>query len=710
MKKKWHLVALSVSLLISSALTTYAKPLQLVYDGKTHTYQLDPIKLYVNKNEVKTTLMPPVQIEERVLVPVREVFEPMGAQVEWDGKAQKVWIMYEEDVLALEVNQKVATVNDQPLEMDVPAKIINDKLMVPVRFISEAMGFEVSWVQASRSVYIDEPVVEPAPIPTPEPSPDPVPTPTPEPSPEPTPTLPPTPLPQVPNTYYGTKPLHTSTIVAGSYAKANVTSTSLTKEGNNVVFYIYGETPFSHANVQVLQGKVIVDIVNSTNKLSSSTVPASNPYIAAIRTSQFTADTTRVVLDLQSGAQVESSLTEDRKGIKIKLKPQTIEQITAGYDSNKGDSIYLKGIYPSQLQVIKGQSENTLIFNVDNVQLEQGIHWSDLPGEHITRMTVLQNDTAIQGVLYTNKEVLYTLTSDETGTTVYLTKPTYQNIRYVSGTRPKLIIDKNYSAITNLTRVNDLYREKKLIVDLGQDYSDHIGYGKMNIGDGKVSAIQIETNGTTKLTISTASVYTTTIHETENTLEIELLKPNEKYNQIVVLDAGHGGKDNGASGNGLQEKTVNLNQTLAVYKLLEADPTIKVYMTRETDEYPTLQYRTELANDIGAHLFVSIHNNSATAKIKGTEVLYYPNANDTRGKQFAQLVQNKIVAACNMTNRGIKERPDLYVLRTSNMPAILIEGGFLSNSEDASRINTTSFITNYAGAVYEAIVEMFNKL
>ena len=714
MKKKWHLVALSMSLLLSSAWTIYAKPLQLVYDGKTHTYNLDPITLYVNDEKVNTKVMAPVQIEERVLVPVREVFEPMGANVEWDGKNQKVWIMYEDALLSLEVNQKIATVNENPLMMDVPAKIINDKLMVPVRFISEAMGFEVNWVQRTRSVYINEQVPEP----TPEPSPSPEPIPTPEPSPVPTPTPTPTPEPvippsyteQLPNTYYGSVPLHTSSITAITYDKANVTSTSLTQEGNNTVFYIYGETPFSYANVQVMQGKVVVDISNSTNKLSSSTVPATNPYITTIRTSQFTTDTTRVVLDLKSGVATESSLTEDRKAIKIKLAPQTIEQISASYDISKGDSIYLKGIYPSQLNFYRGEAENTYLFNVNNVQLDQAISWEDLPGENVVRMSAFQSGSAIQGVLYTNKEVSYEVVGDETGTTIYLSKPTYKNIHYIGGTRPRLIINKSQSTITNPINVNDLYREKKLIVDLGRNYSELIGYGQMRIGDGKVATIEIATNGTTKLTFSTASVYTTNIYETESTIEIELLKPNEKYSQIVVLDAGHGGKDNGASGNGLVEKTVNLNQTLAVYRLLQANPNIKVYMTREVDEYPTLGYRTELANDIGAHLFVSIHNNSASSKINGTETLYYPNANDTRGKQFAQLVQSKLLAACGLTDRGIKERPDLYVLRTSNMPAILIEGGFLSNSSDASVINTTTFINNYAQAVYEGIVEMFNRL
>ena len=149
---------------------------------------------------------------------------------------------------------------------------------------------------------------------------------------------------------------------------------------------------------------------------------------------------------------------------------------------------------------------------------------------------------------------------------------------------------------------------------------------------------------------------------------------------------------------------------MALYKLLEADSQIKVYMTRETDVYPTLQFRTTLANDIEADLFVSIHNNSASASIRGAETLYFPSTTDTRGKQVAQIVQNALVNKCGMINRGIKARSDLYVLRTSNMPAILIETGFISNSAEAALLNSTAFTNKWAQAIYESIVESFRFL
>jgi N-acetylmuramoyl-L-alanine amidase len=248
-----------------------------------------------------------------------------------------------------------------------------------------------------------------------------------------------------------------------------------------------------------------------------------------------------------------------------------------------------------------------------------------------------------------------------------------------------------------------LYREKKLVFSLGANYSTYFENDVFLIEDGKVNSVAASsTLYETTLTIETQTIFTYDLTETEDEMIITLLRPREKYDKIVVLDAGHGGTDNGASGNGLKEKVVNLNHAMAVYNLLQADSAIKVYMTRESDTYPTLQDRANLANEIDAHLFISIHNNSATSTAKGTETLYHPNS--AKGKEMATILQQNLVNHLGTTNRGIKARTDLYVLKNTNMPAVLIEGAFLTNQEDAARMNTPTFIAEYGKAVYESIL------
>ena len=158
MSKKLGIMLLAATLFCTNAVPTTAAT--IVYDGKAHEYNLPAISLYVNGNKIATT-MDPIQLEGRVLVPAREVFTPMGAKVSWDAKAKQVTVAYKDTTMLLTVNQKEVWLNGKTVSLDVPAKIINDKVMIPVRFISEQLGFIVDWNGSNRQVSITEPTSPP---------------------------------------------------------------------------------------------------------------------------------------------------------------------------------------------------------------------------------------------------------------------------------------------------------------------------------------------------------------------------------------------------------------------------------------------------------------------------------------------------------------------------------------------------------------------
>ena len=217
------------------------------------------------------------------------------------------------------------------------------------------------------------------------------------------------------------------------------------------------------------------------------------------------------------------------------------------------------------------------------------------------------------------------------------------------------------------------------------------------------------TTGTTKIILDETTIHAARLVENENTISIEIAKPKEIYSKVLILDIGHGGTDSGAVGNGVQEKVINFNQAMAIKAKLEAQTDIKVYMTREDDSSLTLAYRTELANEIDGDIFISVHNNSvpSSTTVSGTEVWYYPN---TLSTQMATIMQRYLVNAVGTVSRGAKSSTGLYVLRTSNMPAILLEGGFISNPTEAARLNSSDFTQKYAQGAVDAIVEIFNTL
>lgn len=189
-------------------------------------------------------------------------------------------------------------------------------------------------------------------------------------------------------------------------------------------------------------------------------------------------------------------------------------------------------------------------------------------------------------------------------------------------------------------------------------------------------------------------------------------EPNNNTSKTVVLclDAGHGGSDSGATGNGLKEKNLTLAIVLAAKKYFDADSRFKVYYTRTSDTYPTLSARYNMANTKSSDLFVSVHINSFTATSQGSETLYNPNRltatekNSITSKELATTMQKYMVSATGFRNRGLVSRTDLAVLNGTKMPACLLEFGFITNKTEA--LSMKSGTTRYGKAVYDGIVNL----
>lgn len=178
-------------------------------------------------------------------------------------------------------------------------------------------------------------------------------------------------------------------------------------------------------------------------------------------------------------------------------------------------------------------------------------------------------------------------------------------------------------------------------------------------------------------------------------------------NRIIVLDAGHGGKDPGTSGNELFEKEI----TLDVEKRVEAKlkkAGANVILTRSSDTFPTLEDRVGIAKRNNAEIFVSIHANSGEPSANGTETYYDTSKNLSGGesKKLANEIQKQITALLGMNSRGIKEEA-FYVLRNNNMPSVLIELGFVTNKKDAEKLNSDKYRDLFAEAIFRGIVNYF---
>ncbi len=183
----------------------------------------------------------------------------------------------------------------------------------------------------------------------------------------------------------------------------------------------------------------------------------------------------------------------------------------------------------------------------------------------------------------------------------------------------------------------------------------------------------------------------------------------------IVIDAGHGGSDSGAVGMyGAREKDWTLKTALSCADYLRKAGA-NVIMTRESDTYPTLQDRANLSNSKGADFFCSIHYNKggnpinpANQEFSGTGVEVYKGDGGLAGKA-AKNVLNSILSEFDLKNRGVKDGTHLYVIRNTDAPAILVEGGFVSNKKDVSLLNNDSGLKKMGIQIAKGIIAAFSN-
>jgi len=181
--------------------------------------------------------------------------------------------------------------------------------------------------------------------------------------------------------------------------------------------------------------------------------------------------------------------------------------------------------------------------------------------------------------------------------------------------------------------------------------------------------------------------------------------------RIIVLDPGHGGKDPGAISNNAVEKSIVFKVAEIVKKKLAADGAI-VKMTRtDNNTYPTLPERVKFTTANYAEVFVSFHANASTStSAKGTETYYSvtTNANEKEDLALATYINNQIVNNAKMYNRGVK-RADYVVIKGSEIPSVLVELGFVTNSEDRAKLVDDKYVQIYANSIYNGIVQYYSK-
>lgn len=693
--------------------TAKAASTLIQYDDKLYKYDRFPT-LIINGKEMNTGLMPAVITPaHKALAPVRELFESIGATVDWDGDLEQVYIQYDNNILVLQVNSYVAYLNGEEYKLkECPKYMINksaekfeSKTMVPIRFILELFNYEVGF-DAEKYVITADLEKEEKPI-------------------------------IVEDTeaivwenknYEPTKPSELNTqLTVEKHSLTNITGVATVEASNQRLQYvIQADGPMSQVKTSTWNNVLIIDIVNSLKVFEEDSIPlAENPYFKQIRSSQFTENpyVTRVVFDMKyEDINYDLNFSEDRRQLYLTVGQNTISKIKLAQDE-QGDYIDITGIQDPVLNVF--WLDNPVRLVVDVPYTDSTLQYSETTanGQYVIGMRGGSkfDDSTTRLVLDLSERCEYYVENVRDGTSrIRLIKPTYQNVEVDYVGYPRLILRKPTKAFTaaDIQFTDDYFNRKASFYIDSNKYKLAYGVGTISVNDDDIRNVELTQAGQGyQINISTKIIKGYTITEDDKYIYINIVTPKEAYGKVVVLDPGHGGSDPGKTKSqynlvGKNEKTVNFDICQRIWKMFEANNNVKIYMTRLNDTRLELWDRTDMANEVEADLFLSVHNNALDHKVydyaglqrvKGMEVYYY--SKDRASLNYAKVMHDAIIASNKSDTRGTRFG-DYFVLRETKMLAVLIEVGFMTNQVDANRLNDDNFIQNTAQGMYNGLMKM----
>lgn len=666
--KKLLLTTLALGLL--GATTVYGEQVKmdLFYNGKHHAYAAKEVKIEIDGKAMVPKDMPAVIIDGRTMLPMRQIAQELGCEVNWNEAAKQIYVMRGSDIIVFTVDSKTGYENGKEFTMDVPATIVNDRTMLPVRALADALYLNIKWDDPNRIVSIQsgDTVVKDEPK-----------------------------APESGQTTTGTL----TGIQTPSAKDADQT------------FTIQADGPMGrYEKTFVDDQKIVLDFYGAKSSLPGEITKTNSDIVTGIRTAthENNGDSfTRVVFDLSGKKKYEVTQSADKKNITISFGKTTVDKISAVHSQNK-DIITIGGTGSFGASVAMTADPQKIVVTIPNCQsnLSDKINTADLQYVLDGKVDTSKGNT-VELVLAVEDLVQYSYREENQNLILEIYPTTLKNMRYDKNANV-LYLDKKEKIDTGSVKFEDHYLDGYFDVTLPGDYESDYGYGTYDVKGTVVENIEVSTKGgntTFRFKQNRISAYEVT--DEGDSYAIRVKNPKEVYDKVLLLDAGHGGKDPGTSGNGMQEKNLNLTIAQKIAQKLQGSG-IKVYMTRDSDVYPENSTRAKTANDI-ADLMVSIHMNSGPETANGTETLYQVHANDNgarlTSKQLAEILQGKVVSATGNTNRGAKLWTDVLILNRTTVPAVIVEVIFITNTGDALKISNPAYQDQVAQAIADGIQE-----
>ncbi|WP_053955909.1 N-acetylmuramoyl-L-alanine amidase [Inediibacterium massiliense] len=690
--------------IVSTAFGQEVKNSIQVTDGMTGKNQKVYSVNLVMAGEVVHTDVPAllytINWKSRTLVPIKFIVENLGAEIKWNQEKKEATIIADQKTIILKIDSNKALVNGKSVALpdQVPAKLLgykeNYRTMVPLRFIAEQLGMNIGWDQESATVTIEalkptEPV-EPV-----QPS----------------------------------IPVEAITDITYENSKR---PQILIKTTNKVDF----KTTYLEGSKYGSCDRLVLDVSNTNFKINDSSMiegeglikkTINKDGIMTIRGSLFEPapkNVSRIVIDLAMPKGYHVSYDEDQKGIKVEfvnsvnnIKVEKRNLVDAVVIQTEEKATYNKMDLGNR--VVVDVLNASLKFNKSEVPISQVGIKKIRVAEFEPDQNYEKDDRIVRIVL--------DLDSMQSPENVFINQEGKDIVIYTS---QKPIDTMNYEKVNNSQSLLKLSLKDEVKYDIDYDFNKNEMYitvpkdkielknALLTLDDRMIQTIKVEgKNDSYLLSIKMKEKTEYKIESSKTTDEIKIRFTNNTIispstgKKLIVIDAGHGGKDPGTHSTTplLYEKNLALDTAKRLEQLLQAAG-YNTYMTRNDDTFIELKDRPGAANKLNADLFVSIHFNwIANPEISGVQTLYV--GNDPRNnKDFATIMQQELVKGLNATDKLIVHRPNLVVIRDTKMPAVLCEIAFLSNLQDSMKASTPEYRQKAAQAMLNGIERYLNEV
>ena len=396
----------------------------------------------------------------------------------------------------------------------------------------------------------------------------------------------------------------------------------------------------------------------------------------------------------------EEEVVPEEKGVFGKV---TVES------DNRYDYIYISTRYGISPTVTRYQEPDRIVFDFPSASFMSAGATLHLDGNSVDTVRYSNHATHARLVLDISEKTQVMVMSSEKGIMIRSEKSENEAIIYDAFSK-RVYFDKAYAgsgkAVSNgysVTFTNLKLKNQKIEIHDGTIYEI--------IVSNSLSGCTVTVDGSNKLRYTAEKGFYKADGNIEN--EKPTLPESDDGVKKVVIDAGHGGEDPGAVGYNSSGKAVayeshiNLAVALLVGEKLEAQG-IEVIYTRNKDKYISLKDRSDLTNESGCDLFVSIHCNSIeSAQINGTQVYYHPASEI--GTVLAENIYKKMVEMTGLSPKETQNGSHLYVIRTTTCPAVLVETAFISNEKDRNYLLSKQGQETMAQAITQGIIQTLGK-